>query len=137
MVGILGKRRQQNFLLLLIFAAFVVFQSNQNEGDFNNNQHLRSLSERPVIHTFFHSRGKVEEAVLQVWKREWSNYGFETKVLTIEDAKKHPDFEKVESIMEPLHTKMGYDALCFYRWFAMAASGGGWMSDHDTFPIFH
>jgi len=106
----------------------------KNGAEVTNNRNLRSLAERPVIHTFFHSRGAMEEGVLKLWEKEWTHYGFVTKVLTIEDAKKHPDFDKVEKIMEPLHKKMGYDALCFYRWLAMAASGGGWMSDHDTFP---
>jgi len=91
---------------------------------------------RPVMHTFFHSVSSMpaEERVLELWKEEWGNAGFDTVVLTLDDAKKHPDFKAVETLMRPLHGKAGYNSLCFYRWFAMAASGGGWMSDHDTLP---
>lgn len=96
-----------------------------------------SIESRPIIHTFFHSRGaQHEHDVLELWKNEWSDAGFNPVVLTLDDAKKNPYFEEVESIMTPLHGSTGYDSLCFYRWLAMAkVSGGGWMSDHDTFPV--
>jgi len=93
-----------------------------------------SPNPKPVIHTFFHSISPIEDAVLQVWKDEWTGAGFDPVVLTLDDAKKHPNFDEVEQKMILLHGKTGYDALCFYRWLAMGASGGGWMSDHDTFP---
>jgi len=92
---------------------------------------------RPIMHTFYHSidsMGKMEDAVLDLWTEEWTNAGFDTKVLNLVDAKKHPDFKEIEQIMIPLHGSTGYNAICFYRWIAMAISGGGWMSDHDTFP---
>ena len=93
---------------------------------------------RPVMHAFFHpvdGMAEAEEKVLELWKEEWENAGFDTVVLTLVDAKKHPDFTEVEEIMIPsLHGSRGYNALRFYRWFAMAASGGGWMSDYDIFP---
>ena len=93
---------------------------------------------RPVMHAFFHpvdGMAEAEEKVLELWKEEWENARFDTVVLTLDDAKKHPDFTEVEEIMIPsLHGSRGYNALRFYRWFAMAASGGGWMSDYDIFP---
>jgi len=92
---------------------------------------------RPVIHTFFHSLPKEEQedAVLQLWKDEWYRAGFDPVVLDIGDAKKNPYFSEVQEIIHNLKTPLnGYNALCFYRWLAMAASGGGWMSDHDTYP---
>jgi len=88
----------------------------------------------PVMHTFFHSLDISEDYVLDLWKTEWTKAGFLAKVLTMEDAKKHPDFEMVKNIMEPIHGELGRNALGFYQWLAMAASGGGWMSHHDTIP---
>jgi len=93
---------------------------------------------RPIMHTFFYPvnsmEGATEDKVLELWKEEWGNAGFDTIILSLDDAKKHPDFEEVEKIMIPLYGKTGYNALCFYRWLAMVVSGGGWMSDYDTFP---
>lgn len=90
---------------------------------------------RPVIHTFFHSLAPHEDAVLALWKDEWYNAGFDPVVLNLEHAKKNPYFTEVEEILTPLHGSTGYDSLCFYRWLAMAmVEGGGWMTDHDTFP---
>jgi len=88
---------------------------------------------RPVMHTFYEKVSVGEDDLLEVWKEEWSSLGFEARVLTLEDAKKHPYFLEMEALMTPLFGG-GYDAMCFYRWLAMAASGGGWMSDYDTFP---
>jgi len=88
---------------------------------------------RPVMHTFYEKVTEGEDDLLEVWKLEWSNAGFDYRVLTLEDAKKHPYYEEMETIVTPLFGN-GYDSMCFYRWLAMAASGGGWMSDYDTFP---
>jgi len=124
------KRTIGKFVIAMIVAA--IFAVSNNEPF---NRHLtQSSTDRPVMHTFFYSLEEAEENVLNLWKKEWTNAGFDAKVLTVEDAKRHPDFEMVKNIMEPIHGENGYNALCFYRWLAMAASGGGWMSDHDTFP---
>merc|ERR1712176_164413 len=42
-------------------------------------------------------------------------------------------FEKMEKVVRPMFGN-GYDAMCWYRWLAMAVVGGGWMSDYDTMP---
>jgi len=137
-------RRTTTKIAIAILSVAAIFAFSHNE---TYHRHLTESSTEgtvrvpvpvPVMHTFFHSferpQDKPEEEVLALWKREWTNAGFDAKVLTMEDAKRHPDFEMVKNIMEPIHGENGYDALCFYRWLAMAASGGGWMSDHDTFP---
>ena len=30
-----------------------------------------------------------------------------------------------------------HDRMCFYRWLAIAASGGGWLSDYDTIQLHY
>jgi len=95
----------------------------------------RNINPRPIMHTFYHLRSPEEDQVVELWKKEWYHAGFDTRVLTLEDAARHPAFEEVQGIMEPLHGSGSHEAMCFYRWFAMASLGGGWMSDSDTFPI--
>ena len=98
-------------------------------------------SKRPIMHTFYEpitAKGfdgaSRDPPMMQVWKDEWKKAGFDIKVLTLDDAKKHPDFETMEiAVKKPFPTDT-YNQLCFYRYLAMAADGGGWMSDIDTFP---
>jgi len=109
-----------------------------------------SRNERPVIHTFFQptkdtngneyaNTKRMHDDLIAAWKELWSNAGYEPRVLTLDDAKKHPDYEKYNELLSHASDKVyedSYDFMCFMRWFAMAAQGtGGWMSDYDTFPL--
>ena len=88
---------------------------------------------RPVMHTFYQGVEIGEDDLLEYWKEAWNNAGWETVVLTLDDARKHPYYDEMFSVINPIWG-YGYNAFCFYRWLAMAASGGGWMADYDTFP---
>jgi hypothetical protein len=92
-----------------------------------------SMGGRPVMHTFYEKVREGQDDLLGVWKDEWSRAGFEPRILTLKDAKKHPYFKEMEREVRPMFEN-GYDAMCFYRWLAMATAGGGWMSDYDCFP---
>jgi len=88
---------------------------------------------RPIMHTFYENLPEGEDDLVVAWKEEWTLAGFETRVLNFEDAKRHPYFKQMEEVVKPMFGE-GYNAMCLYRWLAMAASGGGWMTDYDTFP---
>lgn len=101
-----------------------------------------------VMHTFFHridpdeyhKYGGMTDAsdtkLLLTWESSWKAAGFETKIITLEDAKHHPAYEKFDKLLNLEKMPFGYyDKLCFLRWLAMAAVGGGYMSDYDTFPL--
>jgi len=94
---------------------------------------------RPIMHTFFEPAWKNHAnllAELDNWKKAWSDAGWDPIVLTLADARRHPDFQKFEdAFAKAEHQLHDYDRMCFYRWLAMASSGGGWMSDYDTFPL--
>ena len=103
-------------------------------------------TQRPVIYTFFQtkiqSNGKLHETnthdnLLAVWTELWYEAGWEPKILTLDDSRKHPDFEKYkEDITAGEIAENTYDYMCFMRWLAMASHGeGGWMSDYDAFPM--
>lgn len=119
-------------------------QPNQEE----NLQHLTNV--KPVMHTFFDPvpnsccgmNEEGHETLLDVWKKAWEAEGWQTKVLTKNDAKSHPDFKSLNARLEKLHVTP-YNRRCFWRWLAMASlhdedgeeAGGGWMSDYDLFPV--
>jgi len=72
--------------------------------------------------------------LMAAWETAWRAKGWETRVLTMDDSRKHPDFKKMDDILARLKVSQ-YNRRCFFRWLAMAANGGGWMSDYDTFPL--
>jgi len=119
--------------VIMLMATFFAVNDQSEKHDTKRMSMYASYYGRPVMHTFYEKVGVGEDDLLQVWKEEWSKAGFDTIVLKLDDAKKHPYFKEMEAIVTPLFGR-GYDAMCFYRWLAMAASGGGWMSDYDTFP---
>jgi len=53
------------------------------------------------------------------------------------DAEAHPDYANVVDNLDdvPLGNNNHYDKACYLRHFAMAASGGGWMTDYDAVPL--
>jgi len=103
---------------------------------------IQSEEQRPVMHTFFASLESMSAGMtdsghrelLAEWHRAWRAAGWDTVVLTLDDAQQHPEYAAVSEILSH-HSPNEYDSLCFFRWFAMAVRGGGWMSDYDTFPL--
>mmetsp|Transcript_46999 Transcript_46999/g.142305 ORF Transcript_46999/g.142305 Transcript_46999/m.142305 type:complete len:486 (-) Transcript_46999:116-1573(-) len=124
-----------------------------------------SGSRRPKIHTFFERidqetgmSDEANEALLSAWKSAWSDAGWDPIVLTMEDVRRHPDYDEMIDILESGGKGFlfgPYDEMCFLRWIAMGAppeyeegneedlwmseydlgDGGGWMSDYDVFPL--
>jgi len=105
-------------------------------------------SRLPIIYTFYERidpnehvkyTGMTDNAdrhLLQLWKEYWTLAGWEPRILTLEDAQRHPDFQKVDKALDLEALALGYkDKMCYMRWLAMAAVGGGFLSDYDIFPI--
>lgn len=105
-------------------------------------------NEQLVMHTFFqridpelyHKYGGMDDQsdadLILTWEAAWRAAGWKTRVVTLEDARKHPNYEKFDKLLDLEKMPFGYyDKLCFLRWLAMAAVGGGFMSDYDTFPL--
>ena len=60
------------------------------------------------------------------------------RILGSQHAEAHPDYEAISATLNekvPLGINPFYDRSCYLRHFAMAASGGGWMTDYDTVPL--
>ena len=102
--------------------------------------------DKPVMHTFFEPNGSCcgmtlegHLKLVEAWEHAWQARGWDTKVLTKEDAMKYPEFESMNQRLEDMKVDK-YNQRCFWRWMAMAMiendhGGGGWMSDYDTFPL--
>ncbi len=125
------------------------------EDDYYEDEDLNEDSDapKPIMHTFYqwidpahHHRGNTTNQgtgmstdqahldLLATWTYAWEDAGFETKILNIEDVKRHEKYDKIRDFLD--HEAFGeYDELCFLRWFAMATVGGGWMSDYDVVPL--
>lgn len=123
-------------LILCVIALTKICEVEPGQGNTLRKDSPRRMSsddKRPVMHTFYEKVSEGEDELLELWKSEWNRMGFDTKILTLADAKANPHFEDMEKLVKPIFGET-YNGLCFYRWLAMVQDGGGWMSDYDTLP---
>lgn len=75
-----------------------------------------------------------QRALIDVWARSWKKQGWNPVVLNEEDAKKHPRYAEFKKKYWSLPTEYGhdYEGACFLRYVAVAAAGGGMMTDYDV-----
>jgi hypothetical protein len=96
---------------------------------------------RPLIKTFFQSQsdqGEVrfpDDPILSIWKEEWEQAGFEAQFVTLANAMEHPYYDTMKAAVEMTFGTDLYHHYRFLRHLAMATTGGGWFSEHDTMPI--
>ena len=98
-----------------------------------------------VMHTYYEpvlawdawNQQANDRALLHVWQEAWKSVGFTVRILTEADARAHPDYASFNATLShvPLGTNAEYDRSCYLRHLAMAAAGGGWLSDFDTMPL--
>jgi len=124
---------------ILLFVSLLTFFFSRNQLQVSRHTTSTIIDDgRPIMYTFYEKVPIGEDDLLETWKEEWAKAGFEAKVLKLDDAKMHPYYEVMEKVVEPIFRSNRYsgryNTMCFYRWLAMAASGGGWMCDYDTFP---
>ena len=131
-------------IICVFIMAYIAFADNLTKS--STKRILRH--QKPVMYTFYDkidSKDKhtgmtndADQRLLKVWEEEWNAAGWDTRILNLEDAKKHPRFSEFHKKLEPIHLKtlnVVYNRLCYYRWLAMSSVGGGWMSDYDVLPM--
>lgn len=102
---------------------------------------------RPIIHVFFEpisqaqrftSMSDQDDAnLLRFWQQAWNRAGWDTRVLTLHDAKKHELYDEFQKELDSLCMDE-FGKLSLIRWLALANSvgeEGGWMADYDAFAI--
>ena len=97
-----------------------------------NIYNAKCFTGRPVIFTFYEPVSYLKEEdpedLLHIWKKFWSESGWEPVILNEFDAKRHPSYKPYSEILEKGQFKRDqdkYNYFCFIRWIAAAASGGG------------
>lgn len=85
--------------------------------------------------------------LIDLWKISWSRQGYEPIVLNLQDAKRHPYFETLNSEMRRIFKEItnkeidDYGMSCWFRWLAYATQEDEkfYVSDYDAinvnFPI--
>uniref|UniRef100_A0A7S2VY02 Alpha 1,4-glycosyltransferase domain-containing protein n=1 Tax=Eucampia antarctica TaxID=49252 RepID=A0A7S2VY02_9STRA len=108
-----------------------------------HNGGIQKSLKRPVIHTYYAKKlehlqedwdSEEHWDMLSYWKDQWESAGWDTRILTEEDAKQHPYYDTYQTDLEKLKVS-SYNYYCFHRWLAMVVVGGGWMSDYDVVPL--
>ena len=102
----------------------------------------RTARRRPatkVMHTFFEPLASEDPVsvraardTLSAWVHNWRRAGWHVRVLSTFEAEHWPFYSE-------LHARFGqnsqFEAHCYLPYAAMAAVGGGWLSDYDVVPI--
>jgi hypothetical protein len=74
-----------------------------------------STNKKPIVHTFYHEYNAAaggtgmttaaDQALLKVWVDEWTEAGWNPKILNMEDARQHPQFDTVNKMLDGLPFK--------------------------------
>lgn len=121
-------------------------RANIDKGHRNLATAATASMKRPVMYTFYvridpekHVKytgmsDSADRTMLQLWKQYWERAGWKPKILTLEDAKKHKNYDTFERELDL--DNIGYaEKLCFLRWLAVSSAGGGFLAHYDIFPI--
>ncbi len=149
----LEKLEAMNDLIEEVIGEDIGYYEDLPEGAEQEGSFMDRDGPKPIMHTFYqhidkehHHKGYTKNtgtgmssdeahiAMVKAWEESWSDAGFETRVLSIEDVMRHENYDQIREFLD--NEAFGeYDELCFLRWYAMATVGGGWMSDYDVVPL--
>jgi hypothetical protein len=100
------------------------------------------------IYTYYQNiNHSSQNKLIELWKISWSRQGYEPIVLNLQDAKRHPYFDTLNTEMRKIfkeitNKKIGeYGMSCWFRWLAYATQEDEkfYVSDYDAinvnFPI--
>ena len=118
-------------MLSLVAVAQVVHWASKVPEAISSQRSLNAV-DRPTIYTFYDVYEEPTEDdidLLAVWKKKWWDAGWIPIVLTIQNAKKHVDFNVVKDRLPP------GTATLSMQWMAVAQAGGGWFAGINVLPL--
>jgi hypothetical protein len=82
-----------------------------------------------------------EFACANYWKQSWESNGWETVMLNKSHAQASGLYNKLskkllqtaQALPETMRARLDWIMARYFRWCALHAAGGGWMSDYDVF----
>lgn len=89
------------------------------------------------VYCYFELLDTIALPVLEAWKDSWSNQGWTPVVLSEEHFFEFNRAKEFNSAVSKLPTinDPAYERACYRRWAAMAAIGGGLMTDYDVVNV--
>jgi hypothetical protein len=93
--------------------------------------------DRCVVYTYYAAMGMGGAAEIDVWKASWSNAGWKPVVLGEQHAALHPKYRQHKALFASMPTvnPTAYELACYLRHLAVAAVGGGTLTDYDVFNV--
>ena len=147
---VLFMRRAASFLLgstALLFLYLVDRRAGGGDGSFSLKasssafRALKTVEKRPIIYTFEESGSSdsfLDNESIREWEKAWRMAGWDARIVSLEDAMKHSDFDVWENNLSEImpfghrSEKNGY-----YRWLAMSMmEEGGWLTDMSVYPLW-
>ena len=96
------------------------------------------------IYTYYQNiNHSSQNELIDLWKISWSNHGYEPIVLNLQDAKRHPYFDTLNTEMRKISKEItnkeisDYGMSCWFRWLAYATQADEkfYVSDYDAINI--
>lgn len=119
-------------------ASMLSFARAMDVEDDRRRKEIEHSVSKPIVHTYCSwfsdpTYRAEQEAVVKLWEKNWRDAGWDTRILTEDDAKRHPDYEKFRNAFEALPTvnPKHYEMAAWMRHVAMACVGG-LLVDYDT-----
>lgn len=94
------------------------------------------IRQKPKVYTYYETIFEDGPQMLEIWRRKWSEAGFNPVVLDRSHAMRHPKYVELNRRVGQLPTINGidYERACYIRWLAFDLMGGGLMVDWDVHP---
>jgi hypothetical protein len=121
--------KTSTFILILAFTlSFLYMQMPVDRPKSLRSSNPVPLQQSHTICTYYQPLGLDDNRTLEtleLWRQSWTLQGWETKILSENDAALHPDYQRIKERLLTLPTAnhQAYEMSCYLRWVAAIAAG--------------